>query len=72
MLSPEFKEELCKVARVMQPFVHWSVSSFSRLRWWLIEFWVCSLNDLMTLPNVDSSDSSDGEEDDEEDANDEE
>ena len=22
-LSPDFKEELCKVAKVVQPFVHW-------------------------------------------------
>ncbi|KAM5546152.1 hypothetical protein V8D89_000278 [Ganoderma adspersum] len=49
VLSPEFKEELAGVAKVMRPFVHWLTCAA----------WDVSLNDLMTLQDVEGSSSDD-------------
>ena len=65
VLSPEFIEKLEELVVVMRPFVHWCVviMSLSQDRPAGLIARSGSLNDMITIPDVDE-DSSEGENDD--------
>ncbi|PIL28791.1 hypothetical protein GSI_08835 [Ganoderma sinense ZZ0214-1] len=65
VLSPDFKDELAAIVKVVRPFVHWYVDqrwSLEVVRRLTFAVWNVSLNDLMTLQDS-ASNSSDDESD---------
>lgn len=63
VVAQDFKESLCKIVKVVKPFVHWYGCSVMDVSGACSRLSPPSLNDMMTIQDQDSSDDDeDGEE----------